>query len=79
MNVILVDRKKYFHHNIAALRGSINKEFLYATLIPYKNLLKYGYIIQAEVEKIIPNDGVYFYGKNEPIKYDYLIICTGSS
>lgn len=79
MNVILVDRKQYFHHNIGALRSAVNETFMPASLIPYTDLLKHGHFIQAEVEKIDPTQGVFFTGKEEPVKFDYLAIATGSS
>eukprot|EP00494_Astrolonche_serrata_P003550 UN03557 len=47
--------------------------------IPYSKCLKYGHFIQAEAEKIDPKLGVFFHGRKEPVKCDYLVICTGSS
>ncbi|CAF1301992.1 unnamed protein product [Adineta steineri] len=76
--VVLIDRKSYFFHNIAALRASVEPNYAQQILIPYDRLLTNGCVVQAEVEVISP-DGVKVHGREEPIQFDYLVIATGSS
>jgi len=83
-NVVLIDRKDYFLHNIGALRALTDPDYTSSIMIPYNKLLKNGHIIQAEVRTISPTheskcgfevqiDDI------EPIRPDYLIIATGTS
>ncbi|KNC48095.1 apoptosis-inducing factor 2 [Thecamonas trahens ATCC 50062] len=75
-NVVLIDRKAYFLHNIGALR--VEDGYEHKICIPYSNLLDYGHVVQAEVTRISPG-GVYVYGRDEPIDFDYVVIATGTS
>ena len=47
-------------------------------LIPYANLLDFGHVIQAEVTRV-SQGGVYVFGRDEPIDFDYLVVATGTS
>ncbi|CAF3672553.1 unnamed protein product [Rotaria sordida] len=76
--VILIDRKSYFLHNVAALRASVEQDFARKIITPYDRLLTNGCVVQAEVISI-SNDSIQVHGRNEPIYFDYLIIATGSS
>ncbi len=40
--VVLIDRKSYFFHNIAALRASVEEDFARKILVPYDRLLTNG-------------------------------------
>ena len=40
--VVLIDRKSYFLHNVAALRASVEQDFARRILIPYDRLLTNG-------------------------------------
>eukprot|EP00475_Leptophrys_vorax_P043028 TRINITY_DN8155_c0_g1_i1.p1 TRINITY_DN8155_c0_g1~~TRINITY_DN8155_c0_g1_i1.p1 ORF type:complete len:458 (+),score=140.03 TRINITY_DN8155_c0_g1_i1:112-1485(+) len=77
-NVIVLERKTYFLHNVAALRTSVVKNFSSKIIVPYTNLLTNGVVLKAEVEHIAEN-GVKVFGQEELIKYDYLVLATGSS
>jgi len=80
MNVILIDRKDYFHNNVGALRSVTNAAFTVQTTIPYTKLLKNGHVLHAEVTKIDPEEKkLYCHGKESGIPYTYLAICTGSA
>ncbi|UJR31621.1 hypothetical protein I4U23_019103 [Adineta vaga] len=76
--VILIDRKSYFLHNIAALRATIEYDYAHKIVIPYDRLLTNGCVIQAEVTSIL-TDGVHVHGRHDPIHFEYLVIATGSS
>ena len=76
--VILVDRKDYFLHTVGSLRASVNTQVAREILVPYKNLLKNGIVLQADIELVKPNE-VLLHGRIEPLRFDYLVIATGSS
>jgi NADH dehydrogenase FAD-containing subunit len=40
--VVLIDRKSYFLHNVAALRATVERDFAQKILIPYDRLLTNG-------------------------------------
>ena len=40
--IVLIDRKSYFLHNIAALRASVQRDFARKIVVPYDRLLKNG-------------------------------------
>jgi NADH dehydrogenase FAD-containing subunit len=40
--VVLIDRKSYFFHNVAALRASVEQDFARRILVPYDRLLTNG-------------------------------------
>lgn len=77
-NVVLIDRKNYFFLNFGSLRATVDSNFLERIIIPYDNLLSNGVVIQAEVSEI-RKDGVCLHGRDEPVSFDYLVICTGTS
>ncbi|CAF1242118.1 unnamed protein product [Didymodactylos carnosus] len=76
--VILIDRKSYFLHNIAALRASVENEYARQIMIPYDKLLNNGCVIQAEVAAVT-TEHILIHGSSTPMTFDYLIIATGSS
>lgn len=77
-NVIVIDRKNYFFVSFAALRATVNESFARRVAIPYSKALRFGHVVQAEVERISP-EGVKVRGKDDLIKFDYLVISTGTS
>ena len=40
--VVLIDRKSYFLHNVAALRAAVEQDYARRILVPYDRLLKNG-------------------------------------
>jgi NADH dehydrogenase FAD-containing subunit len=40
--VVLIDRKSYFLHNVAALRATVQKDFAQKMITPYDRLLTNG-------------------------------------
>uniref|UniRef100_A0A7S3YK60 FAD/NAD(P)-binding domain-containing protein n=1 Tax=Lotharella globosa TaxID=91324 RepID=A0A7S3YK60_9EUKA len=79
-NVVIIDRKNYFLHNIGLLRGCAVEGWEARCTVPYTKVLKYGSIVQGEVESIA-EDGksITVHGYDKPIKCDYMVVCTGSS
>jgi len=77
-NVILIDRKNYFLHNVGMLRALTVPGWVDGVLIPYNNLLQNGCVIFAQVTNI-QKDYVQVHGSEEKLKFDYLVIATGTS
>eukprot|EP01101_Sappina_pedata_P011549 TRINITY_DN7786_c0_g1_i1.p1 TRINITY_DN7786_c0_g1~~TRINITY_DN7786_c0_g1_i1.p1 ORF type:complete len:437 (+),score=149.76 TRINITY_DN7786_c0_g1_i1:15-1325(+) len=77
-NVVLIDRKNYFLHNVATLRATVDRKFYKNIFIPYNKFLKNGSFVQAEVTQI-SKAGLKIVGLSELFRYDYLIVCTGTS
>ncbi|KAJ8601629.1 hypothetical protein CTAYLR_008916 [Chrysophaeum taylorii] len=80
MNVVLIDRKDWFLHNVATPRAFVHPEFTELCAIPYDKLLKNGHVVQATVT------GVQMAGKPEvslsdgtKVKVDYAVIATGTA
>ncbi|XP_068113569.1 ferroptosis suppressor protein 1 [Hyperolius riggenbachi] len=74
---VLVDIKDSFHHNVAALRASVESGFASKTFIPYEGSyqdnFKQGKVIGINLETqhvLLEND--------EELHYSHLIIATGS-
>ncbi|XP_069609319.1 ferroptosis suppressor protein 1 isoform X1 [Ranitomeya imitator] len=74
---VLVDIKEAFHHNVAALRASVEAGFARKTFISYEesfhNSFKQGRVSGINLQKqlvVLEN--------NEEIRYSHLIIATGS-
>lgn len=79
VNVLLVERKTMFYHNVGALRASVEGDAT-QILIPYTNALKFGHVIQSEVTNIdTQNRTIQLHGHNQPVPFDYLVIATGTS
>jgi len=52
---VLVDRKSYFLHNVAALRATIEQDFVQKIVVPYDRLLKNGLYIRILLKLNILN------------------------
>ena len=77
-NVVLIDRKNYYLHNIAALRAVAQPDWLKFMAAPYDKTLSHGQFLQGEVEEITP-ESVKLFGHATPVTFDFLVIATGSS
>jgi NADH dehydrogenase FAD-containing subunit len=77
-NVVLIDRKDHMMHNMASVRAVVQPGFEHDILISYQSLLKYGSVVAGEVTSITEH-AVTIHGHKDPVKFDYLVIATGSS
>ncbi|XP_064788331.1 apoptosis-inducing factor 2 isoform X2 [Oncorhynchus masou masou] len=73
----LIDLRDAFHHNVAALRASVQSGFAQQTFIPYlktfgENFLQGRVVWVDPVSQIVALDG----GKE--VHYSHLILCTGT-
>ena len=80
-DVIIVDRRNFFHHKVGNLRASTNAQFAPLVLIPYDRVLKDGVVLQAEVTSL-SEASVQIMGAGEraiSLPFDYLVIATGAA
>ncbi|HEY1989011.1 MAG TPA: FAD-dependent oxidoreductase [Acidimicrobiales bacterium] len=75
-NVVLVEPKEAFLHNIAALRALVDTSWLPRIFFPYDRLLAHGRIVQDRAAVVDPNRVVTVSG--EEIAANYVVLATGS-
>ncbi|XP_037394306.1 apoptosis-inducing factor 2 isoform X2 [Pygocentrus nattereri] len=74
---MLIDLLDAFHHNVAALRASVQSGFAWQTFIPYKETFGTSFLqgrvvrIDTTVQSVVLDDG-------KDVRYSHLILCTGS-
>jgi apoptosis-inducing factor 2 len=76
-NVVLVEPKDAFMHNIAALRALVDPSWLPGIYFPYEGLLANGRVVQDRAVLVDPHRVVTAAG--EQIDADYIVLATGSS
>jgi len=78
-NIVLIERKDYFLHNVGTPRGMVDHEFMKKLLIPYTSLLKNGHVIKGQVDRLTDTE-VIVQGHETPITgFKYLVVATGTS
>ncbi|KAE8591206.1 hypothetical protein XENTR_v10018341 [Xenopus tropicalis] len=75
---VLVDLKDAFHHNVAALRASVESGFARKTFISYKDTFQDNFI-QGKVVGINLQTQRVILESNEELQFSHLIIATGSN
>ena len=75
-DVVLVEEKDAFMHNVAALRALVDTSWLPRIFLPYSKLLTNGRIVHDRVVEAEPSRIVTASG--EEITADYLVLATGS-
>ncbi|XP_015232999.1 PREDICTED: apoptosis-inducing factor 2 [Cyprinodon variegatus] len=73
----LVDMRDAFHHNVAALRASVEPGFAQRTFIPYAETFGSSFV-QGRVERVDPETQMVVLQGGREIQYSHLILCTGS-
>jgi apoptosis-inducing factor 2 len=76
-NVVLVEPKDAFMHNIAALRALVDPSWLPRIFLPYGGLLANGRVVRDRATSVEPGRVVTASG--EVITADYVVLATGSS
>jgi apoptosis-inducing factor 2 len=76
-NVVLVEPKDAFMHNVAALRALVDPSWLPRIFFPYDGLLANGRVVQDRAQTVEPGHVVTSSG--EDIAADYIVLATGSS
>jgi NADH dehydrogenase FAD-containing subunit len=75
-NVVLVEPKDAFMHNIAALRALVDPSWLPRIFLPYGGLLSNGRVVRDRAVVVDPHRVVTASG--EEISADYVVLATGS-
>src|SRR6202789_2037979 len=75
-DVVLVEPKDAFMHNIAALRALVDPTWLPRIFLPYEGLLTNGRVVRDRAEVVDPHRVVTSSG--EEIAADYVVVATGS-
>ncbi|MED6282009.1 Apoptosis-inducing factor 2 [Characodon lateralis] len=73
----LVDLRDAFHHNVAALRASVQPGFAQRTFIPYTETFGTSFV-QGRVERVDPERQMVVLQGGREIQYSHLILCTGT-
>ncbi|MGH8878625.1 MAG: NAD(P)/FAD-dependent oxidoreductase [Stackebrandtia sp.] len=76
-DVVLIDPKDTFVHNVASLRAVVAPEWADYMFLPYEGLLKHGTVMQDWVVSV-DSRGVWLVSGNR-INADYIIIASGTS
>lgn len=76
-DVVLVEPRDAFVHNVAALRGLVDPQWTERLFLPYHKLLERGRVVQDHAASA--DAGGVTLGSGERIAADYLVLATGSS
>src|SRR5580692_8743720 len=76
-DVVLIEPKDAFMHNIAALRALVDPSWLPRIFLPYAGLLANGRVVRDRAVSVEPGRVVTASG--EELVADYVVLATGSS
>ncbi|XP_039994266.1 apoptosis-inducing factor 2 [Xiphias gladius] len=77
LNFTLIDLRDAFHHNVAALRASVQPGFAQRTFIPYAETFGDSFV-QGRVERVDTDRQMVVLQGGREIQYSHLILCTGT-
>ncbi|MFY1692119.1 NAD(P)/FAD-dependent oxidoreductase [Plantactinospora sp. WMMB782] len=75
-DVVLVEPRETFVHNVAALRAAVDPDWTDRIFIPYDNLLVRGRVLRDRAVRVHPTAVELGSGTRLPV--DYLVLATGS-
>jgi NADH dehydrogenase FAD-containing subunit len=75
-DVVLVEPKDAFMHNVAALRALVDPSWLERIFLPYEGLLTHGRVVRDRAALVEPHRVVT--GSGQEIAADYIVLATGS-
>lgn len=76
-DVILVEPRDTFVHNVAALRGLVDPDWTDRLFYPYDRLLRHGRVINDRAARVRPS--TITLGSGEQVAADYIVLATGST
>jgi NADH dehydrogenase FAD-containing subunit len=76
-DVLLIEPKEAFVHNVAALRALVAPSWLPRIYLPYAGLLSHGRVIRDRAAKV--DGGRVELASGEIIQADYIVLATGSA
>nr|XP_057915312.1 apoptosis-inducing factor 2 [Doryrhamphus excisus]XP_057915322.1 apoptosis-inducing factor 2 [Doryrhamphus excisus] len=77
MSFTLIDMRDAFHHNVAALRASVQPGFSRRTFIPYADTFGDSFL-QGRVERVDTERQVVVLQGGREVRFSHLILCTGT-
>lgn len=77
LNFTLIDMRDAFHHNVAALRASVQPGFAQRTFIPYAKTFGDSFV-QGRVQRVDTDRQTVVLEDGREIQYSHLILCTGT-
>ncbi|XP_075932642.1 ferroptosis suppressor protein 1 isoform X3 [Anarhichas minor] len=77
LNFTLIDMRDAFHHNVAALRASVQPGFAQRTFIPYAETFGDSFV-QGRVQRVDTDRQTVVLEGGREIQYSHLILCTGT-
>src|SRR4051794_38099798 len=75
-DVVLVEPRDAFVHNIAALRAAVDPDFAPTIFLPYDRLLTRGRVVRDRAVEVEP--GRVRLASGEELRPDYIVLATGS-
>jgi len=76
-DVVLVEPRDAFQHNVAALRALVSPDWTAKMFLPYDRLLSRGTVVRDRAARVAP-DGVLL-ASGARLTADYIVLATGSS
>jgi NADH dehydrogenase FAD-containing subunit len=76
-DVVLVEPKDAFVHNVAALRALVDPSWLEQIFLPYDRLLEHGTVVQDRAVEVAP--GRVKLASGEEIPADYVVLASGTT
>ncbi|KAM8893027.1 ferroptosis suppressor protein 1 isoform 1-T3 [Spinachia spinachia] len=77
LSFTLIDMRDAFHHNVAALRASVQPGFAQRTFIPYAETFGESFV-QGRVQRVDTKKQTVVLEGGREIEYSHLILCTGT-
>jgi len=77
--VIIIDAKSFFESTPSIPKILVNPAYAANVVVPHVNYLKKEKFIHARVEELLPDGSSLLLSNGDEIKFDYLLLCTGSS
>ncbi|XP_070834335.1 ferroptosis suppressor protein 1 isoform X2 [Chaetodon trifascialis] len=77
LSFTLIDMREAFHHNVAALRASVQPGFAQRTFIPYAETFGESFV-QGRVERVDSDRQMVVLEGGREIQYSHLILSTGT-
>src|SRR6478735_11317681 len=75
-DVVLVEPRDAFHHNVAALRALVDPSWLPTIFIPYDGLLQHGRVVRDRAIRV--EEGAVVVASGVRLRADYIVLATGS-
>ena len=77
VEVVLIEPKDAFVHNVGALRALVEPSFAPSIFLPYDRLLTHGRVVQGRAVEVTSNHVVL--ASDETIMPDYVVLASGST